>query len=225
MTRHLLITLIISASCLMAWAQHDIGLKANFGLSYIRTKQTFWAASSNTTHTIYFRASGQGGLFYNAHLSPRSVIGTELLLIQIEGKEEFSTPYTQQEIPPHVERFWRHITYLGIPLYYGYKMKRFTVYMGAQVAFVIDKSLDVKREYIPSGPDLPVAHYPIVRNYDFGLRTGIAYKLSHKFTFETTYYYGLLNVFEAENRNNIPYWNIQQLVLGVRYNFVPKKEE
>ncbi len=120
--KYILIILIIFN--LSIFAQHNFGVKINGGLSKITENLN---VTNTKTEKYYFKPSMQFGLFYNFNFK-KSLIGTELLFVQIEGQhykeyyvtDNFGNP-TNSLIKDNV---WQHISYLGIPIYYGFKIKK-----------------------------------------------------------------------------------------------------
>lgn len=197
-----------------AFGQHNIGIKANGGLSYLSTK-----VLSNETRVdkIYLAPSGQGGLFYNLYLHDKFLLGAELLFVQIEGKQYVEMPasgYNPTEIMV-TDNIWRHISYLGIPLYFGYNLKKFNVNLGFQIGITLASSGRVKGQ----APGIPSWDYKSdkldIDNYDYGARAGINFNLTDKFSIETNYYYGINNI--LKNQTGDRKWNVQQMTLGLRY--------
>ncbi|MBI4930217.1 MAG: PorT family protein [Bacteroidetes bacterium] len=214
--KRLFFILTSSTIYLTASGQHDIGLTANGGLSYLSTKLT----SSQTTQKFYFVPSGHGGLFYNFHLGDKSLLGTELLFIQIEGKERSQIPVTDQYGNPTgqfiVQDIRRHISYFGIPIYYGYKIKKLTINLGFQILFTLTSS--GHSEYQSPIPIIilpPISDKLNIDSYDYGARTALTYNLTNKFSIETTYYYGLHNIFKGSPDWWI--WKTQEVTVGLRY--------
>lgn len=213
-----LLILILFVIHLTASGQHDIGMKANGGLSYLDTK----FHSNETVDKIYFQPSGQGGLFYNFNLHDKFLIGTEILFIQIEGKEYFEVPETDNIGNPTglvwSDNIWRHISYLGVPIYFGYNFKKLNVNLGFQTNFTIASSGREKGQ-APFNGDVVTwenkANKLGIDNYDYGLRAGVFFKLTDKFSIETNYYYGLNNILKYKIGSWK--WTVQQMTVGLHY--------
>ncbi len=217
-----LLTLLIID--LTAFGQYEIGLKANGGLSCISAKLN----STQITQKFYFVSSGQGGIFSNFHLGDKSLLGTELLFMQIEGKEhsEISVPdqYGNPTGQSISEVIWRHISYLSIPIYYGYKIKKLTINFGVQTSFMLTNSVHSEiQSSIPLVYVTPPSAKLDIDSYDFGIRAGLGYSLTTKFAIETTYYYGLNNILKSNTTNSI--WKVQQMTVGLRYNFFTTRQK
>lgn len=60
-----------------------------------------------------------------------------------------------------------------------------------------------------------------IKNFDFGPKAGVIYKLNEKLAIEGTYYYGINNLLKGDPI----LWKskIQQLTLGIRYTLWTKE--
>ena len=208
------------------FGQNEFGIKCNLGISKLTEK---FDLGGPIGYKFLVMPSGHCGLYYNCHTGKSSIIGTELLFIQIEGKEKYKLP-VQYNSDTNQRGFangnvWRHISYLGLPVYYGFKIKKINLNAGFQVNFVLKSSGRSKG-------NAPNDHGGVVRwdnhsnklyidNYDYGVRGGINYNHSDKFAFEGTYYYSLNNIL-SDNNNGVK-WKIQQLTIGLRYKFLQQK--
>lgn len=199
------------ADNLTSFANQQFGIKASGGFSKITTT----LQSYNTTCTTPFIPSGQMGFFYSFPLNKKSSLGAELLVSQIEGKE------IQKEDITHVDGskgvlstiLYRHISYLSIPVYYGYTFKWLTLNGGLQVSYALASGWHVKKNWISGGGYKNKTDD--ISRFDFGPRAGVVYQLNSKLALETTYYYGFNNIFKGGS----PTWKlgVQQVSVGVRY--------
>ena len=238
MTRQFFATLIILTIYLTSFGQHDFGFKLSGGLSYLSTKVTGIIVDPSisppppkTAQTFFYMPSGQVGLFYNFHFNKQSVFGVELLFSQIEGKEHDKTPATDFFGNPTGQfvtgNNFSHISYLSIPLYYGYNYKKISVNVGIQTSFLLHASSQSKfqapdyngniQTFNSSSSELPLKYF------DLGLRGGIIYSLTNKFSIEGTYYYGLLNIHEHNYSDAGFVYKVQQMTIGIRYKFFMSK--
>ncbi|MDT8411557.1 MAG: outer membrane beta-barrel protein [Vicingaceae bacterium] len=211
--------------CLTTYSQHTVGVNLAGGWSKISTEIN----SSNLTQDYTFMPSYQGGLSYNFHFNNKSIIGAELLFSKIRGQEHSKSPTTDEFGNPTgqliIGNVDRHISYLSIPVYYGLNYKKLTVNIGVQTSFVISSS-DLATTSAPDGNgnmlyfETKSDKMPI-KNFDFGARAGLSFSLTNNITIESFYYYGLLNIHEGNTR--IWKWSIQQLAVGIKYNFINHK--
>lgn len=215
----LLITLL--ATNLTVFGQHNFGLKANGGLSKISTNL------NSSISTIPFVPSGHGGLFYNLQLGDKSLLGAELLFIQIEGKERIETPEIDHGIPTGeliINNFWRHISYIGLPIYYGLKIKKLTINLGFQASFTLT-SFERKKGQAPYNGGIITWDNKYdklyIDSYDFGPRAGLIFNLTDKFAIEGMYYYGINNILDNDITIDRT-WRVQQVTVGFRYAFPTK---
>lgn len=204
--------------------QHDIGLKVNGGLSYFSTKAK---TTQPITQKFYFMASGQGGLFYNLHIHNKFLLGIELVFMQIEGKEllkfELTDQYGNLTGQYTTDNIWRHISYLGIPVYFGYNYKKLNVNLGFQTNITLASSGQEKGQAMYNGGVTTWNNHfdkLAIDNYDIGARAGIIYHLTDKFSIEANYYYGFNNIVKDEKLSKYWTWKIQQMTIGLRYKFI-----
>ncbi|MFK8037668.1 MAG: outer membrane beta-barrel protein [Crocinitomicaceae bacterium] len=198
--------------------QHSLGLKINGGLSRISNN----IAPANSIEIPRFTLSGQAGFFYSLQFRSKSVLGVELLFNQIEGKEKFEFDFTDENgnnAGYATGATYRHISYLSLPIYYGFKLNNLLVNIGFQTSLLLASNSQLKglattnNEVIKMDNkfELPVD------NYDFGPRLGVSFQLNDMFAIESTYYYGMKNI--IENSNPLLVWRVQQVTLGLRYMF------
>ncbi|MBI4931362.1 MAG: PorT family protein [Bacteroidetes bacterium] len=210
---------------LTALGQHNIGLKVDGGLSKISTN----FSSQGTSVYNNNRFSGNCGLFYNYHLTQKSLIAGEFLLIQIGGTEYHNKPILDTLGNPmgisFVDNFYRRITYIGLPIYYGLKIKKLTINIGVQTSFALTNK-ETHESYIqypkssnPSGRD--IFGKLSIDNYDFGARLGISYDFTDIFGIETKYYYGINNIY----KNNDYSWKVRQMTVGLHLKIFTSKRE
>lgn len=219
--------LILLAINLAVFGQHNLGLKVNGGLSKI--SNTFQI--SNGTNKIQFAPSGLSGIFCNLHLGDKSVLGAELLFIQIEGREhsEFDAiDVFGNKTGTITDDIYKHISYLGIPVYYGLKFNKMTINLGLLVSFTLASSGREKGRAPYNGEVLTWDNEfdeLNIDSYDFGPRAGVIFNLNDRFAIEGAYYYGANNILDDDGPDWT--WRVQQATVGFRYTFLTttKKEK
>jgi opacity protein-like surface antigen len=200
--------------CLFVLAQEDVGLSLAGGLSKI----TFDNKPGDITQTIYFTPCAQGGFFYN-HQFSNYMIGVDLLLQQVEGNEHLDQVQLDMNGNPtsgHLTTdIHRHMSYLAMPLYYGYKLNKLTVHIGIQPAFLYLNGTDTK---FTANQSVYTSSEKIKtdKSIDLGVRAGLGYRLTDFTSVELMYAYGL---HEPAVPDYTIMWNTQQLTLGIRYLF------
>jgi len=230
--RKLFTNIILLAVTVTALGQQSIGVKVNGGISFFRSEnQTYPSWPMKLSY--YPMPSGQVGLTYQYRLKKKITLGAELLYTQIEGKE-IETIFTGLAIgntftsDGYVEtKKYRHIYYLGMPVYVGYKLNKLTVNLGVQTNFKVGGGShfyyhDVHDNEEPINKDVKQNSID-VNKIDYGLRLGLFYKLTDKFSLETNYYYGLTNISENASIDLSRRWHIHQFTVGVRYNLLTLK--
>lgn len=212
------------------YGQQNIGIKANAGLSRIVIYEN---STQKVVQKSYFVPSGQGGLFYNLPLGNKSLLGAELLFIQIEGKERLEIPFTDQNGNPTgefgIDNIDRHISYIGLPIYYGFKIKKLTLNLGVQTSFTLASSAREKGQATDGYGGISVWDNKFdklnIDAFDFGARAGLIFNLTNRFAVEGTYYYGINNILKKSIYNTELKWKIQQMTIGLRYTFLKIKKK
>ncbi|MBP6334740.1 MAG: PorT family protein [Bacteroidia bacterium] len=214
MKRLVLLVLFTTAFTFLSPAQHDIGVKLNAGVSTIISKFDF----DFLTQEFYFEFSWQTGVYYNYHLADHSILGIELLLSKIAGssKEDFEVlaSYGWLNYTIYLDR---KISYLCLPLYYGFKTDKLITRLGLQSGYVL-KSYEAARFDIPSNM-IVLYEDPgklDIKEFDYGLIIGFFYSISNRIQLEATYYHGLKNIYSGETSESN--WRIQQFTAGLRYS-------
>lgn len=218
---------ILFAFNLTAPGQSQFGIKAGAGLSTITNSMD----NSDGTLTTPFVLSGQGGFFYNLQFGKFSSFGTELLFSKIEGKEILEVDYytldgsgNRNYMGHRKDDFYRHISYLSLPIYYGFKISRLVINAGVQVSYSISSSGREKDHAVFEGENYNTdikTNDINIKHFDYGPRAGIIYHLTSKLAVEGTYYYGLNNI----QKGDPPSWKlkVQQATLGIRYTWWTSK--
>lgn len=211
---------IFIAFNLSTFGQHQYGIKVSAGLSRITNSEE----SPNITSSTPYVPSGQSGLYYNRILSKKSSLGAELLFSQIEGKEKWEIELIDVEgknVGHATDLFYRHISYLSLPVYYGFNIKKLTINVGFQISRVLASSGREKNDAIINEDhqeqysyDRKIDHVNIT-NFDLGAKAGILYHFSDMLAVEGTYYYSIGNIDSRVPK--IGELKIEQMTVGVRY--------
>ena len=207
--------------------QHQFGIKAGGGLSRI----TYSADILGENPTTPFVPSGQAGLFYNFQFGKKSSLGAELLFSQIEGNEKGEMDlYALDEfgnrnyLGYRKDNSYRHISYLSLPVYYGFTINRLVINAGFQISYSISSSGREKGQGVIEGENFKIdikINDINIKRFDYGPKAGIIYNLTDKLAVEGTYYYGLNNI----QKGNPILWKlkVQQATLGIRYTLWTKE--
>lgn len=202
---------------LSLFGQHNFGIKLNGGLSWISNTYN----PSYVSITYQPAISGQAGLFYSIHPGNKFVFETELLFIQIEGRDEVGIDLRGEGfITIHGTN---HISYISIPVHCGLKVNRFIFNLGFQFSFVVASSGKEEIEWIYGSYESTwIREYDQLNmdKFDFGPRIGVQFQLNDKFAIEALYYHGLRKVNTYADYNLERY--IQQATIGFRYSFYHK---
>lgn len=201
-----------------AFGQHRVGIRVGAGLSRISNSFEY----PNASIKIYQAPSGLGGLYYNFQFNEKSSMSTELLLAQIEGREIIKWKFYDSNgnsTGNSTSHIYKHITYLALPVSYGFSIKKTTVNVGFQAAVALRKEGRVKIDQVNNG-DASSSDGKLkldIDRYDFGPRVGVGYALSEKLSAEGIFYYGINNLLSDDNVLSFS-WKIRQLSFGVRYS-------
>jgi opacity protein-like surface antigen len=242
---------------LSSYSQHEFGIKADGGISMISNS----SLPSNQGWTNKYMPSYNLGLYYKKHFNDKSSIGIELCFERIQDKKTYNYPWvdpglvysTNYHLPDiflgkaemnlntnyyNGSGFYsRQISFLSMPVYYGYTYKKFTFNLGIQPSFCLTGSGEFngyiegnfanhQQPFKPYYFDDKYTKIVDLGAFDFGLRIGINYKITSDLSVECDYYYGLINITEKKDFDPITgqddileIWKVQQLTLGLRYNF------
>jgi hypothetical protein len=145
------------------------------------------------------------------------------LFNQINGKEHSNTPETDingNQIGNIAVDYSRHISYLSIPIYYGYNFGKLNVNLGLQTSLLLYSTMQsiAKDSYNGVITTYQEKSTVPVTYADFGARINLFYPLSNKFSMEVTYYCGLINTYKYASQNDFNY-RAQQITFGLRYAF------
>ncbi|MGE5395623.1 MAG: outer membrane beta-barrel protein [Candidatus Saccharibacteria bacterium] len=221
----------------------QFGIKAAFGLSKTDNPLNQIQYSNpigmieRYNFTTPFMASGQGGFYYTVQFGRNSYWGAELLFSQIEGNERREENYKGEilsvngesmtlEINPFKDdisidyNHIRHVSYVSLPFYYGFKIKRWSVNAGMQVNYaLLDKERYQKDIIVNESPYNTFNKKLDTRivKLDVGPRAGVIYQLGNQLAFEANYYYGLNDLRIRELYGNNSELTVRQMTVGIRY--------
>ncbi len=203
-------------------AQHQFGVKINGGLSLI-SHHFETSTSQNETTANYPRLSGQAGFIYNYRFGQKFSFGVEALYIPIYGHEYLKLPLTDENgnnIGESENHTYRHIHYVGLPLYVGYSMKKLGVNIGFQTNWALGSGGKQKSKTWLNGTDYTSERSLDelqINKFDYGPRIGLIYSLSDKLLIETTYFQGLTNLVKEDSLEPYLTVRIYQWTIGMRY--------
>lgn len=157
----------------LTFAQNfNLGFSLNLGASKI--------TSNNTTFSIIHRIdpsplpkfnytkSGSVGFFIEKNIVPSLAIGSELLWVQIEGKENLTGFLTET-------RF--HQSFLALPLYTSFVLKKLKIKAGVQpMALVMERYNTYRFSSTFSNP-IPAEYNFDMDRLNFGYKFGLEYSL------------------------------------------------
>jgi len=229
--------IIIFAVTVTAFGQQTFGFKVNGGFSYLTTERKEYP-STPKTQSYYPMFSGQGGLTYSYNFKNKFVIGTELLYNEIEGKEYLKL-FSGMTINGNFvsdngyyeTNIFRHIYGIGLPIYIGYNFQKFNINIGFQANFaissvsensIISENPSYFQDLYNGGGSIynPQENELELDKISYGARIGLFYNLSKRYSIEANYYYGLTNLLKENSIFEPPIWNVQQLMIGIRYSFL-----
>ncbi len=200
------------------FGQHKLGLKVDGGISKINTEfhEVFREADSK------YSPSWDFGMFYSYQFREKSTLNTELIISQINGKDEFENEFLFGSDLSNAQlaetKIKRNITYMCLPLYYGFKFEKLSINLGVQVSLAMRSGGEEKSHlYDEKNNLIYVATQKFnelnIDKYNFGIRAGIMYDISSKFSIDLSYYYGVNNIHDNEDSE----WKAYQATVGLRY--------
>ncbi len=219
--RYFLFFLFTIGICNHSKAQQELGIKVGMGLSKMHgtyNMYRFW------NKWEYRSPSYQLGLFYNYALSKKVGIGTELLYSNIGSKQSYYISNKDSAGVVYMEQtvnFEYQIAYLAIPLhlYYDYKKVRITI--GVQNGFFVN---GINKQTTSTVFKADTTHTFVnakykVDKFSLGIKAGIIYKINQSLSVEANYL-----IYKTNNEYLITAWNVQQVILGLRYKLFPKPD-
>jgi hypothetical protein len=218
--------------CSNIYGQQTYGIKLNGGISNISITTT---NGQNLKQTMYPQPSYNGGIYYSYSVSNKFKLGIELLFNRINGKQYTGIPLTDNNNNPtglySSDTIWRHISYLGIPIYLSYNYKRLNLNFGIQTNLRIAGNA---REIgsVPSNGDIlrwdnKFTNLSGIDKIDFGIRGGVIFDVYKNLGIDGNYYFGLNNNYKGSITSN---WKMKnrQFTIGIRYKLLTinrKKKE
>jgi hypothetical protein len=225
MTKGILSTLVFMFFCYTAIGQHNIGLKINGGICYFTTKAKT-DRFQQTTQRFYLQPSGQTGLYYNFQFANKFSIGTEILFVPIYGKEYREIHYADYNGTLTGEysknNVYRHVYFLGIPVYCGYNFKKVNINFGCQTNIsLIGEGKDKGQAFLQGNSYTWDNKWEKFTTFyfDIGTYAAIRYAFIKELSIELNYYLGLTNLIKDRTLKNYWKWKVQQLSVGVCYTF------
>ncbi|HNQ42725.1 MAG TPA: porin family protein [Saprospiraceae bacterium] len=200
-------------------AQKDFGARLNTGFS----KMVIDRNDEGISQKNFYIFSALSGLYASFYTNENSFIGTELLYNRVSGEEEIVFNIrTGSGLSSKVEtitlNYRRHISYLSVPVYYGFLSDRFLVRAGVQLSMLLQSDESLKYDV----PDYIMVNYTQpgrldIDKYDYGLLIGLGYRFYDNAEFEISYYHGLNDIYDGQD--NATTWRNSQFTAGFRYTF------
>ena len=230
--KHLLVLVIFIGFNSMAFGQSQLGIKVSGGISRIYGTLKYQNHPPSTVMSSSFSPSYQAGMYYNLPIGKKQAIGAELLYSHVEGGQTNKWDY--MDMNRGSDYTYERISYLNLPVYYGITFKKLTLNAGIQISYTLSSSghyessweareLDEHFAYIPMKFNLyhELNDLPI-KNFDFGPRAGVMYRLTNKLSIEGMFYHGIQNI--NQMKSSAEELKIQQMTVGIRYALWTKKD-
>ena len=147
-----------------------------------------------------FKSSVYGGGYALLHITSNLSIQPEVLYNSMSvARSNFTTFYVDNSRADSKENF--NVAYVSIPLLINYKLfPKLTINAGPQYNILVssDENLMYNKQAF--------------KNYDFGIRGGLQYAASPNISFFGSYYNGLSNVNNIDDRYK---WITKQVQIGI----------
>gem|GEM_PF-4371890 len=212
----------------IAWpsfGQHELGIRGAGGISYFTTRFT---APLNFEQEFFIEPVIQGGLFYSYHFKNNLRLGTEILWMNLEGREKMIVVNTDVNGNPNglftTVNTYRELSAIGIPLYIGYTHKKWSFNIGGELMVPLHSSSSENTygvdqnnqafEWNHDGGELNLD--PI----NFGFYTGIYYDLNNLFALEAKYTSTMNNLLNSEQLSPSWKWEVLMLTVGLRFRIL-----
>ena len=191
---------------------YTLGTTFNLGLSEIPLKLPIERLQSE------FMPSGNVGFIMELkRKSSESSIGIGILWIQMQGSTTKTTLLDNGLANIGYEYFEirTHISYIGLPIYYRFKLKRFGVRIGVQTLFASHTSSSQHTYREINNQSISYSfYYPKsqLNNFDLGPKIGIDFEILKRMRLKADYYLGLV---DKKNRHSKVGNNSVQFTLGL----------
>jgi hypothetical protein len=225
----IIVSIIITFN-LNAIGQQQFGVKISGGISRIYGLLELRNHPISTKSTT-FSPSIQAGLYYHLPMGKKCAIGAELLFSRVEGGQTVKWDYKDiglSNIDGYGSDFtYEKISYFSLPVYYGYTSKRLTINGGFQISYAFSSSGRNESSYVyiiitEEGDRLTregglkrELNDLTIKDFDFGPRVGVIYRLTNQLSIEGMFYYGISNINQI--KLSADELKIQQMTLGIRY--------
>ncbi len=202
---------------LSAQAQSRAGLAFRLGHSQIQSDYDYEVDDQTFAYAPSFGAA----VVYEMDLGANDFIGLEFNYQLIRGNEtvKFDVPDSAAIGTIKEIQYRRSLSYFGIPIYYGWRMKEWEFMAGWYTGVLINSRSSVDaisaegssflvyttEEYFNSLP---------IKRLDFGPRIGISRKVFDDFHFQLLYYQGLARIGHEDSNWDASNWSVN---LGFSY--------
>lgn len=217
------------------FGQHQLGVKVSGGISRIYGTLKFRNLPPSNMSTS-FSPSFLAGLYYSHPMGQKSSLGAELLFSQVEGGQTFDWDYTALGYPSiegtQSDFTYESISYVSLPVYYGYTFNKLTFNAGFQISYAFSSSGCNESNYdytliaedgsrqVNKGSWTHELDDLDIKDFDFGPRVGIIYQLTNRLSMEGMFYYGINNI--KPTNSSEEELKIQQMTVGIRYGLWSK---
>lgn len=167
-------------------------------------------------------------MFYSHSFSKRSSVETDLLFNQVESRTTYIPGMQYDQVlndgvlfpffnNNYYEESRMHLSYLSLPVYFGFKLRRFTCYTGFQTSLKLATSYTIVSHSSGIASDSGSQVLTNIDNLDFGPKIGLTWRLSTYLILEGNWYYGLNNITHDPSFKNYREYRIRQIGIGIRY--------
>ena len=206
-------------------------LKFGFTLNYAQSKNT--NTIPFTEFKSKFTSSGNAGFFLEKKIGNKSSLGIEALWVQIEAKQDRTNVFwtgpslmTGEPAGFSNDEYRDHFSYIGIPIYYKFHIKKLGIKAGIQPLLYLFGSSHFSSNGELNGQ--PYADSSVTKdielNHDFGPKVGVDYALWNGGILRLDYYHGVKNMFSDNGTPVVFEGKNRQVSLGFNFYFQQKKE-
>ena len=217
---YFIVLMILSLS---SKAQHNFGLKVLGGMSYITTK---FESSSPIIQRYYLRPTYQMGFYFNKYITKKTLFGSEFLVMQMEGEDLLKMvlidpggPYNGMIATTYA---YRHITYFGLPIYFGYKIGRFNINGGIQINYAFRTAGESVTYLNNNKYSSSRTGYLNINPFNYGPIVSLILHKTNRLSFEINYYNGYNDLLKQSSISPYWHWLAQQSTIGIRYQLKEK---
>ncbi len=212
--------------------KHGFGITIQGGISCLTPGYPLINPENIDSVRVYPMPTLNAGSYYHFLFRERLVFGTELFFAQISGKDRLVSHLQDSSgIWSNKATYWRNVSIFAVPVYVGYRIKRFAFMLGIRNNFALRNNVYDKGEFYEPNGNLFAAYdnssvkfsMPL-RTYSVGINGAILVNCTKNLTLEVASFIGLDNLYRKDQGTG---WatdlRAYQWVIGLKYDLIPDR--